>query len=46
MSKKLFLTNLQHFKLSKFSSNAHIKIMVNSAYFAKSTPPRASTASF
>ena len=28
MPKKLFLTNLQHFELSQFSSNAHIDLWV------------------
>ena len=43
---KLFLTNLQHFELCQFLSNAHIKKMVNSAYFEKSTPLRAFSVSF
>ena len=30
MSKKLFLTNLQHFELSQFLSNAHIELSVYS----------------
>ena len=49
MLKKIFLTNLQHFELSQFLSNAHTLlylIMVNSAYFVKSTPPRAFSVSF
>ena len=38
MPNNLFLTNLQHFEFSQFSSNAHID---NSAYFVKSSSPRA-----
>ena len=43
MPKKIFFTNFPKFKLSKFSSNAHIDLWVlgNSAYFVKSTSPRA-----
>ena len=45
MPKQIFLTNLQHFELSQFSSNAQWK-MVNSAHFVKSTPPKACSVSF
>ena len=45
MPKKSFFTNLQHFELSQFLP-IYKGIMVNSAYFVKSTPPMAFSVSF